>query len=148
MAGQGERCIQLAHGGGGALSQRLVRHWLVPALGGQGGALHDAATLEAPGRRLAVSTDSYVVHPLEFAGGDIGRLAVLGSLNDLAMAGARPLALSLGLILEEGLPLATLEQRSGPWPWRDWRVVPAAEGRWRLEREASGSEQREGGGDG
>jgi len=110
MAGQGERCIQLAHGGGGALSQRLVRHWLVPALGGQGGALHDAATLEAPGRRLAVSTDSYVVHPLEFAGGDIGRLAVLGSLNDLAMAGARPLALSLGLILEEGLPLATLER--------------------------------------
>ena len=74
MAGTSEHCIQLAHGGGGALSQWLVRHWLVPALGGQGGALHDAALLQAPGRRLAVSTDSYVVHPLEFAGGDIGQI--------------------------------------------------------------------------
>lgn len=110
MAVHGEGWIQLAHGGGGALSQQLVRHWLVPALGGNGGALLDAALLQAPAGRLAMSTDSYVVQPLEFPGGDIGRLAVLGSLNDLAMAGARPLALSLGLILEEGLAMATLER--------------------------------------
>ena len=102
--------IQLAHGGGGALSQDWIRHWLQPALGAEPTALHDAALLSAAGGTLAVSTDSFVVKPLVFAGGDIGRLAVLGSLNDLAMVGARPLALSLGLILEEGLPMATLEQ--------------------------------------
>ena len=102
--------IQLAHGGGGALSQHWIRHWLQPALGSEATALHDAALLSAAGGTLAVSTDSFVVKPLVFAGGDIGRLAVLGSLNDLAMVGARPLALSLALILEEGLPMATLEQ--------------------------------------
>jgi hydrogenase expression/formation protein HypE len=108
-AAQGD-CIQLAHGGGGALSQRLIRQWLMPALAPTSTALHDAALLAAAGVTLAVSTDSFVVKPLVFAGGDIGRLAVLGSLNDLAMVGARPLALSLGLILEEGLPMATLER--------------------------------------
>jgi hydrogenase expression/formation protein HypE len=108
-AAQGD-CIQLAHGGGGALSQRLIRQWLMPALAPTSTALHDAALLATAGGTLAVSTDSFVVKPLVFAGGDIGRLAVLGSLNDLAMVGARPLALSLGLILEEGLPMATLER--------------------------------------
>ena len=109
-------CIQLGHGGGGALSQWLIRTLVVPGLGGSNPAsngptaLHDAALLQAPSGRLALSTDSYVVRPLFFPGGDIGRLAVIGSVNDLAMAGARPLALSLGLIVEEGLPLATLER--------------------------------------
>lgn len=114
----GEGTIQLAHGGGGRLSQELIRELLIPALSGgtssgtgQGSSgLHDAALLAHPGGTLAFTTDSYVVRPLLFAGGDIGRLAVCGSVNDLAMAGARPLALSLGLILEEGLPLATLQQ--------------------------------------
>jgi len=105
---QGSTGIQLAHGGGGLLSQRLIRELLLPALAPDATVLHDAALLESPGRRLAFSTDSYVVRPLLFPGGDIGRLAVIGSCNDLAMAGARPVALSLGLILEEGLALDTL----------------------------------------
>ena len=88
-AAQGD-CIQLAHGGGGALSQRLIRQWLMPALAPTSTALHDAALLAAAGGTLAVSTDSFVVKPLVFAGGDIGRLAVLGSLNDLAMVGGPP----------------------------------------------------------
>lgn len=106
----GEPCIQLAHGGGGSLSQQLIRELIVPAFGPADGVLHDAALLPAPGGRLAFTTDSYVVRPLVFPGGDIGRLAVIGSVNDLAMAGADPLALSLGLILEEGLPIASLER--------------------------------------
>jgi hydrogenase expression/formation protein HypE len=72
--------------------------------------LHDAARLSLPHGRLAFTTDSYVVQPLEFEGGDIGSLAVTGTANDLAMAGARPLVLSLGLILEEGLELALLRR--------------------------------------
>ena len=102
--------IQLAHGGGGRLSQQLIQELLVPAFGPADGVLHDAALLPSPGHTLAFTTDSYVVRPLFFPGGDIGRLAVFGSVNDLAMAGARPIALSLGLILEEGLPIATLKQ--------------------------------------
>jgi len=102
--------IQLAHGGGGSLSQQLIRELIVPAFGPADGVLHDAALLPCPGGRLAFTTDSYVVRPLIFPGGDIGRLAVIGSVNDLAMAGAEPLALSLGLILEEGLPIASLER--------------------------------------
>jgi hydrogenase expression/formation protein HypE len=102
--------IQLAHGGGGRLSQQLMQDVLLPAFGPADGVLHDAALLPSPGQTLAFTTDSYVVHPLFFPGGDIGRMAVIGSVNDLAMAGARPIALSLGLILEEGLPMATLER--------------------------------------
>ena len=102
--------IQLAHGGGGRLSQQLIHDVLLPAFGPADGVLHDAALLPSPGHTLAFTTDSYVVRPLFFPGGDIGRLAVFGSVNDLAMAGARPIALSLGLILEEGLPIATLER--------------------------------------
>jgi len=75
-------------------------------------ARHDGAVLEVPGARLAFTTDSYVVQPRFFPGGDIGSLAVYGTVNDLAMCGARPLYLSLGLILEEGLPMEEL-----------WRVV-------------------------
>lgn len=71
---------------------------------------HDGAVLEAAGTRLAFTTDSYVVKPLFFPGGDIGKLAVCGTLNDLAMCGARPLALSAGFILEEGLPMETLQR--------------------------------------
>ena len=102
--------IQLAHGGGGRLSQQLIQELLVPAFGPADGVLHDAAVLASPGETLAFTTDSYVVRPLFFPGGDIGKLALFGSVNDLAMAGARPVALSLGLILEEGLPITTLEQ--------------------------------------
>ena len=69
---------------------------------------HDSAVFAAPGKRLAFTTDSYVVHPLFFPGGDIGSLAVYGTVNDLAMAGARPLFISTGFIIEEGLPMETL----------------------------------------
>jgi hydrogenase expression/formation protein HypE len=102
--------IQLAHGGGGRLSQQLIQDLLIPAFGPADGVLHDAALLPSPGNTLAFTTDTYVVRPLFFPGGDIGRLAVFGSVNDLAMVGARPIALSLGLILEEGLPIAMLER--------------------------------------
>lgn len=102
--------VQLGHGGGGSLSQQLIAELLVPAFGPSDGVLHDAATFKAGPGPLAFSTDAYVVRPLIFPGGDIGRLAVIGTVNDLAMVGARPLALSLALILEEGLAMATLRQ--------------------------------------
>ncbi len=101
--------IVIGHGGGGKLSSELIEHLFVPAFnGGAEIELHDAATFPVDGGRLAFSTDSYVVRPLFFAGGCIGDLAVNGTVNDIAMAGARPIALSAGFILEEGLPMATL----------------------------------------
>lgn len=102
--------IQLAHGGGGTLMQQLIDQELRPLYADPAQVLHDAASLALPHGRLAFSTDGYVVQPLEFPGGDIGRLAVTGTANDLAMAGARPLHLSVALILEEGLPLALLRR--------------------------------------
>ncbi len=110
-------CIQLAHGGGGRRMQQLIDGLIRPALTKALAQApwvkdteHDSAALELSTGRLALTSDSYVVSPLFFPGGDIGRLAVCGTLNDLAMAGARPRALTLGLILEEGLPLSTLRQ--------------------------------------
>jgi hydrogenase expression/formation protein HypE len=101
--------IVAGHGGGGRLSADLVEHLFVPAFAGAALArLGDAAVVPPPGGRLAFSTDSYVVHPLFFPGGSIGELAVHGTVNDLAMMGARPLYLSVAFILEEGLPIATL----------------------------------------
>jgi hydrogenase expression/formation protein HypE len=102
--------IQLGHGGGGTLMQRLIAEELLPLYGPGPPVLHDAARLTLPHGRLAFSTDGYVVQPLEFPGGTIGSLAVTGTANDLAMAGARPLHLSVGLILEEGLELALLRR--------------------------------------
>jgi hydrogenase expression/formation protein HypE len=102
--------IQLAHGGGGTLMQRLIAEEFLVLYGPEPPVLHDAARLTLPHGRLAFSTDGYVVQPLEFPGGDIGSLAITGTANDLAMAGARPLHLSVGLILEEGLELALLRR--------------------------------------
>jgi hydrogenase expression/formation protein HypE len=103
--------IMLAHGGGGQLTADLIAQTILPALDNPLlRKLGDSAVLEVAGQRLAFTTDSYVVQPLEFPGGDIGRLAVCGTVNDLAMAGAEPIALSLALILEEGLEMATLER--------------------------------------
>jgi hydrogenase expression/formation protein HypE len=102
--------VLLAHGGGGKLMHQLIETMVRPVLGGTEHPAHDAAILAVSGERLAFTTDSYVVRPLVFPGGDIGSLAVHGTVNDLAMAGARPQFLSLGLILEEGLPMATLWQ--------------------------------------
>ncbi|MBY0502436.1 MAG: hydrogenase expression/formation protein HypE [Bryobacteraceae bacterium] len=101
----------MGHGGGGRLSADLVEHLILPAFGGQSaGALGDSTVVPPIAGRLAISTDSYVVRPLFFPGGSIGELAVNGTINDLAMSGARPLYLTAGFILEEGFPLATLAE--------------------------------------
>jgi hydrogenase expression/formation protein HypE len=106
--------VLLAHGSGGRLTHELirdvfVRHFANPLLD----ARDDAAVWDldrSTGARLALSTDSYVVQPIFFPGGDIGKLAVCGTINDLSMVGAQPLHLTAGFILEEGLPLADLER--------------------------------------
>ena len=99
----------LAHGSGGAMSRELVERRLLARLSNATLArLDDAAVLPWHGR-LAFTTDSYVVSPIIFPGGDIGRLAVCGTVNDLAMMGAQPVALSLALIIEEGLAFSTLD---------------------------------------
>ena len=101
--------IQMAHGGGGRLMNELIRSVFLSAFGSpSGGVQNDAAVLEVPPGRLAMTTDSFVVQPLEFPGGSIGSLAVHGTVNDLAMSGAEPLYLTAGFILEEGLPLEVL----------------------------------------
>lgn len=104
--------IQLAHGGGGQLTEELIRDVILPSLGGPqvAGRLLDSAVLAGARGALALTTDSYVVQPLEFPGGDIGGLAICGTLNDLAVAGAKPLALSLSLVLAEGMELALLRR--------------------------------------
>ncbi len=103
--------IVMAHGGGGELSQRLLRDHILPRLGNEMlGPLDDGALLPKDMGRLCMTTDSFVVQPIDFPGGDIGHLAVCGTVNDLAVMGAKPRFLSLGMILEEGLPLATLDR--------------------------------------
>ena len=105
--------VLLAHGGGGKLMHQLIEQMFVATFSNQMlNVRHDAAAIALNGQRLAFTTDSYVVRPLFFPGGNIGSLSVNGTVNDLAMAGARPLYLSVGFILEEGLPMETL-----------WRVV-------------------------
>jgi hydrogenase expression/formation protein HypE len=114
--------VQLAHGGGGRLSQMLIEGMFAktfdnPVLE----ELHDGAVLNLAGGRVAFSTDSFVIRPLFFPGGDIGSLAIHGTVNDVAMCGAKPLAISVAFILEEGFPMEDL-----------WRIVQsmraAAEG--------------------
>ncbi len=103
--------ILLGHGSGGKLSHQLLDDLILPILsGGIPGEENDAAVLSAPQGRLAFTTDSYVVDPLFFPGGDIGALAVHGTVNDLAMAGATPLAMSVGLIIEEGFAIVDLKR--------------------------------------
>lgn len=105
--------VLLAHGGGGKLMHQLIEQVIVPSFTNPWlDARHDGAVIDLAGARLAFTTDSYVVNPLFFPGGDIGTLAVNGTVNDLAMCGARPLYLSAGLILEEGLEMDLL-----------WRIV-------------------------
>jgi hydrogenase expression/formation protein HypE len=105
--------VQMAHGGGGRLSQILIQDLFAEAFDNPIlELLHDGAVLGAGGERLALSTDSFVIRPLFFPGGNIGSLAVHGTTNDVAMCGARPLALSAGFILEEGFPMEDL-----------WRIV-------------------------
>ena len=105
--------IVLAHGSGGKLSHQLMEKMVLPQFRNELlEPLHDGAVFSIGGQRVAFSTDSYVVSPIFFPGGDIGKLAVHGTVNDLAMCGARPLYLSVGFILEEGTPMEDF-----------WRVV-------------------------
>ena len=116
MASIRDRTIRMAHGGGGRAMRELIERLIVPAVDNPRLAtLEDQAriglgTLAEHGDRLAFTTDSYVVSPLFFPGGDIGKLAICGTVNDLAMSGAVPLYLSCGLIIEEGLPTVDLER--------------------------------------
>jgi len=102
--------ILLAHGGGGRLSDELIRHHILPKFQSKTlQQLTDSANLELDSKSICFTTDSYVVKPLFFRGGDIGKLAVCGTVNDLAVAGARPVAISVSLIIEEGLEIDILE---------------------------------------
>jgi hydrogenase expression/formation protein HypE len=105
--------ITLAHGSGGKLTQQLIEKFILPQFRNELlDPLHDGAIFSVNGARLAFSTDSFVVKPIFFPGGDIGKLAVHGTVNDVAMCGARPLYLSAAFILEEGFPMADF-----------WRVI-------------------------
>jgi hydrogenase expression/formation protein HypE len=103
-----ERLVKLGHGSGGRLTAELIDEVMRPNLGGLGG-LDDAAVIQLGGIEAAFTTDSFVVDPLFFPGGDIGRLGVFGTVNDLAVQGARPAWLSLAIVMAEGLPMSVLE---------------------------------------
>ena len=110
---EGHTTIQMAHGGGGRVMRNLIGQMFLPAFSESSETApppHDSAVLALDTERLAFTTDTFVVSPLFFPGGDIGHLAIYGTVNDLAMAGAKPEWLSVGFILEEGLPLETLQR--------------------------------------
>ena len=118
--------VQLGHGSGGKMSAALLRERFLPHFGNPTlDSLGDAAVVEVASGRLAVSTDTFVVHPLEFPGGNIGTLAINGTLNDLAMMGAVPRYLTVGFVLEEGLELAVLDRILAEMAWaaREARVT-------------------------
>jgi len=103
--------ILLAHGGGGRLTDQLIRSVILPAFDNTTlSKLTDSAELTTGKDNICFTTDSYVIKPLFFNGGDIGKLAVCGTINDLAVSGAKPLALSMSLIIEEGLQIDTLKK--------------------------------------
>lgn len=107
----GRDLITLSHGEGGRMMRRLIRDHIASKFANETVQLHsDAASLGEITGEIAISTDNYVVSPIFFPGGDIGSLAVHGTVNDLAMAGAKPLYLTLALILEEGFPIETLDR--------------------------------------
>jgi hydrogenase expression/formation protein HypE len=107
---EGQTTVMLAHGGGGQLTDELIGGHVLPKIGNDIlNELLDAAVLDPQHGRIAMTIDSYVVQPWHFPGGDIGRLAVSGTVNDLAVSGAKPAGLALGMILAEGFPLADLD---------------------------------------
>lgn len=111
VVGTAAKTIQMAHGGGARAMRKLIEEVFFPAFENTVLAeRHDSAVVASPPGRLAFTTDGYVVQPPFFPGGDIGKLAVCGTVNDLAMAGARPLYLSAGFILEEGFDLEDLRR--------------------------------------
>jgi hydrogenase expression/formation protein HypE len=103
--------IELDHGTGGGMSQELIGELIAPRLGDvHRGRMEDSAVLSIDTHRIAITTDSFVVDPIFFGGGDIGKIAVCGTVNDLAVSGAIPRFLTLALVLEEGFPIADLER--------------------------------------
>ena len=108
------KTIQLAHGAGGRLSAELIDKIFLPCFTNETlDRLEDQAVLENPNGRLAFTTDSFVVNPVIFPGGNIGELAVNGTVNDVCMSGAQPLYLSVGFILEEGLDIEDKKRHGG-----------------------------------
>src|SRR5512145_624131 len=106
-----DKTILLGHGSGGVMTSNLISNLFVKHFSNSRlGMLGDSALADAGGTLIAFTTDSFVVDPVFFPGGDIGKLAVCGTVNDLAVAGARPLYLSSAFILEEGFPMADLER--------------------------------------
>ncbi|CAM3897580.1 hydrogenase expression/formation protein HypE [Mesobacillus zeae] len=103
-----EKRISLAHGDGGELSHRLIKSVFVEAFGHNNEAMFDASALTIPVRDIAVTTDSFVIKPVFFPGGSIGKLAVAGTVNDLAVSGAKPLYLTCGFVIEEGFEISDL----------------------------------------
>lgn len=111
MTAKDKERILLAHGGGGRLTDALIRHNIAPRFRNAAlDELTDAAKLDLSTTKICFTTDSYVVKPIFFRGGDIGKLAVCGTVNDLAVSGARPVAMSLGLIIEEGFEMESFER--------------------------------------
>jgi hydrogenase expression/formation protein HypE len=111
LSSDDKECVTLAHGEGARLTRELIQRRILPLFANEPlASLGDAARLTRVSGPLAFSSDSFVVSPLFFPGGDIGKLSIYGTTNDLAVAGAEPLWLSLSLILEEGLPFATLDR--------------------------------------
>ncbi|MEH6956073.1 hydrogenase expression/formation protein HypE [Neobacillus drentensis] len=105
-----EKFISLAHGDGGELSHRLIKDVFIEAFGDGDSALFDAASVDIPVGRIAVTTDSFVIKPIFFPGGSIGKLAVAGTINDLAVSGAKPFYLTCGFVIEEGFPISDLRK--------------------------------------
>jgi len=105
-----EKVISLAHGDGGELSHRLIRDVFIQSFGHQTEALFDASIVAFPNGQMAVTTDSFVIKPLFFPGGSIGKLAVAGTINDLAVSGAKPLYLTCGFVIEEGFLISDLKK--------------------------------------
>jgi hydrogenase expression/formation protein HypE len=109
--GTAGKLIELDHGTGGGMSQELIGELIAPRLGSvHHGRMEDSAVLTIESTRIAMTTDSFVVDPIFFGNGDIGKLAVCGTINDLAVSGAMPRFLTLALVLEEGFPIADLER--------------------------------------
>jgi len=131
--------INMAHGAGGKATQTLIEAVFVPAFGSETlGEMGDAGIVEIKGLQLAITTDSYVVKPLRFPGGSIGELAVNGTVNDLAVSGARPVALTLSLVLEppeRGAANAAVVTAVAQWlqvPRREVRMRSGRSGRTKL----------------
>ncbi|WML60041.1 hydrogenase expression/formation protein HypE [Neobacillus sp. PS2-9] len=105
-----DQFISLAHGDGGELSHRLIKEVFIEAFGDGNSALFDAASVDIPIGKIAVTTDSFVIKPIFFPGGSIGKLAVAGTVNDLAVSGAKPIYLTCGFVIEEGFSISELKK--------------------------------------